>query len=365
MMKLVVIGFIASLLLALLITPWVKRISLWFGSVAVPNHRSMHRTVMPQMGGLAMFISFVAVFAAMAPFVELPIKPFVGIVLGAAVVELVGVLDDRFALKPSRKLLGQMVAAGIVVLFDVRIEVFTNPFGSSWFGLEGWTEWLAVPLTVVWIVGVSNAMNYIDGLDGLAAGVSAIATGSILVMALFMGNWVVVLVCAILLGSILGFLPFNFYPAKLFMGDSGSLFLGFMLASLSVFGFKQITLLSFIAPMVILGVPLSDTLLATIRRWMNKVPIFRADKGHIHHNLMNLGFSMRSTVLIMYAVALFFGVSAIVLAKAPLIGKLLILLLVVLVVQAGAELVGAVKGGKPVLNMLLRLFGRSKPHGGS
>src|SRR5690606_36950471 len=151
----------------------------------------------------------------------------------------------------------------------------------------------------------------IDGLDGLASGVSGIATASILVLALIMGNVTVILICAILLGAIIGFMFFNFYPAKIFMGDSGALFLGFSLATLSILEFKQAALVTFLVPIFILGVPLSDTFFAILRRWVNKRPISVADKNHLHHCLLELGFSHRTTVLIIYGIAAFFGMTAI------------------------------------------------------
>src|SRR5690606_3348807 len=158
----------------------------------------------------------------------------------------------------------------------------------------------------LWIVGVTNAVNLIDGLDGLAGGVSAIATGTILVMAIIMGNPTVIILSLLLLGSTIGFLFYNFHPAKIFMGDSGALFLGFSLATLSVLGFTQATVVSFIVPLLILGVPLSDTFFAIVRRKVNKLPISVADKNHLHHCLLQFGFSHRKTVLIIYGISLFF-----------------------------------------------------------
>jgi UDP-GlcNAc:undecaprenyl-phosphate GlcNAc-1-phosphate transferase len=226
-------------------------------------------------------------------------------------------------------------------------------------------EWLSIPLTIFWIVGVTNAINLIDGLDGLAAGVSGIAVATILVMGIIMGNTTVILLSAILLGSIVGFLFFNFHPAKIFMGDSGSLFLGFALATLSMLGFKQITVVSFVTPLLIIGVPLSDTFFAIVRRWIHKKPIFAPDKGHLHHCLQQLGFSHRKTVLIIYGIATFFGACAVVQSSISNSGlgnwiTFIVIAALVFLLQIGAELIGIVdQSRRPVLDFLARL--RMKP----
>lgn len=283
-------GFAVALILALVATPFVKRFAVKIGAVDAPNSRKVHTKIMPRLGGLAIYLAFIGALIIALPLANGE-KPHIigGLLLGGTIVTLVGALDDRFNLSPLMKLLGQIAAAGVVVAFGITVDFVTLPFGDG-----ANMGWLSVPITIFWIVGVTNAINLIDGLDGLAAGVSAIATGTIFILALMMGNVTVAVLSAVLLGSIIGFLFFNFHPAKIFMGDSGALFLGFSLATLSVLGFKQATLVSFVVPIFILGVPLSDTFFAIVRRIMNKKPISAADKNHLHHCLLGMGLSHRA-----------------------------------------------------------------------
>lgn len=349
-----VIGFAVAMLIALLMTPLVKRFAFWVGAVDAPNHRKVHSRIMPRLGGLAIFIAFVAAYFVVSPAMDaLKSDVVFGLLVGGAIVVVIGALDDRFDLSPKLKLLGQILAASVVVYSGVVIDLVNVPFGDGVISLE----WLAVPLTIFWIVGVTNAINLIDGLDGLSAGVSGIATCTILVLALMMGNVTVVLLCAVLLGSIGGFLFYNFHPAKIFMGDSGALFLGFTLATLSVLGFKQATVVSLLVPIMILGVPLSDTFFAIMRRWVNNLPISVADKSHLHHCLLQLGFSHRTTVLIIYGISLVFGTSAVLLSymsqQQTLWGTVLLVTVLLCILVLGAEAIGIIsKTKKPVLQFL-------------
>lgn len=356
------IGFIVSLVLALGLTPLVKKFAIKVGAVDVPNARKVHTTIMPRLGGLAIFLSFVLTFFLVLPF--LPdsisvrevnfIKAFL---VGGTMTILLGAFDDRFDLPAKLKFLVQIATACVVVFgFDIRIEFANIPF-HTYASVE---SWVAIPFTILWIVGVTNAINLIDGLDGLAAGVSAIAIGTITVMAFFMGNFVVALLCLLLLGSIIGFLYFNFHPAKIFMGDSGALFLGFSLALLSLLGFKQVAIVSFLTPLILIGVPLSDTLFAIVRRWMQKKPIFSPDKGHLHHCLREIGFSHRQTVLIIYGIAAFFGVLAVIQSSAAMYNAnwvtFVVICVMVFFLQIGAEVIGLIgKTKRPLLNFFARL----------
>lgn len=346
-------GCLAALVMALALTPVVKRFAIRIGAVDAPNQRKVHTRIMPRLGGLAIFLAFVCGFFIVLPVLQ-GYKAHVvwGLLLGGAIVTIVGALDDRFDLSPKWKLLGQVIAASVVVSFGVKVDFITIPFGD---GTQ--MGWLSIPLTIFWIVGVTNAINLIDGLDGLAAGVSAIATGTIFVLSLVMGNGTVALLSAALLGSIIGFLVFNFHPAKIFMGDSGALFLGFSLATLSVLGFKQATLVSFVVPIFILGVPLSDTFFAIVRRFLNKTPISAADKNHLHHCLLALGLSHRNAVLVIYGIALMFATSAILLSTVVQWVALIVIVLTLLVLQLGAEWIGIVsKSRRPVINFVQRLL---------
>ncbi|MDF2669349.1 MAG: UDP-phosphate N-acetylglucosaminyl 1-phosphate transferase [Paenibacillus sp.] len=347
------IGFLTACILAVCMTPLVKRFAFFVGAVDKPNQRKVHTRIMPRLGGLAIFLAFVGAFLVIAPAIDdYNVKVASALLIGGAIIVLVGALDDRFDLSPRMKLAAEIIAAFVIVFYgDIQIELLNLPFGDSFE-----TKWLSIPLTILWIVGVTNAVNLIDGLDGLAGGVSAIATGTILVMAIIMGNPTVIVLSLLLLGSIIGFLFYNFHPAKIFMGDSGALFLGFSLATLSVLGFKQATVVSFIVPLLILGVPLSDTFFAIVRRKVNKLPISVADKNHLHHCLLQFGFSHRKTVLIIYAISLFFGVCAILLSQSSLWVTIILVVMILLVMQLGAEVIGIVaKGKRPIINLFLRV----------
>ncbi|AZS17611.1 undecaprenyl/decaprenyl-phosphate alpha-N-acetylglucosaminyl 1-phosphate transferase [Paenibacillus motobuensis] len=356
------IGFIVALGLALALTPLVKKFAFKVGAVDVPNARKVHTKIMPRLGGLGIYLSFIVAFLIIVWFVPESfsvremnfIKAFL---VGGTITVLLGALDDRFDLPAKLKFVVQIATACIVVFgFDVRLEFANIPF-HTYASVE---SWIAIPFTILWIVGVTNAINLIDGLDGLAAGVSGIAIATIAVMAFIMGNEVVGLMSLLLLGSILGFLHFNFHPAKIFMGDSGSLFLGFCLALLSLLGFKQVAIVSFLTPIILIGVPLSDTMFAIIRRWMQKKPIFSPDKGHLHHCLRELGFSHRQTVLIIYGIAAFFGVLAVIQSSAAMYNAnwvtFVVICVMVFFLQIGAEVIGLIgKTKRPLLNFLARL----------
>lgn len=367
MLMMSIIGLVVSLGLALLLTPQVKKFAFKVGAVDVPNARKVHTKVMPRLGGLGIYLAFILTLFLVLPFVadDLSLRDanFIkAFLVGGSMIVLIGALDDRFQLSAKVKLLGQIIAACVVVFgFDISVDFVNIPFQDSFKYLE---SWISIPLTIFWIVGVTNAINLIDGLDGLAAGVSGIAIGTILVMSLLMGNMMIALLCMILLGAIIGFLFFNFHPAKIFMGDSGSLFLGFCLAMLSLLGFKQVAIVSFMTPLIIIGVPLSDTFFAIIRRWVQKKPIFAPDKGHLHHCLRELGFSHRQAVLIIYSIAAFFGVLAVIQSSAAFYDAnwvtFVVICIMMFFMQIGAEVIGLIGLTKrPLLSLLARL--RMKP----
>ncbi|ANY66946.1 undecaprenyl-phosphate alpha-N-acetylglucosaminyl 1-phosphate transferase [Paenibacillus sp. BIHB 4019] len=364
------IGFILALTLALVMTPLVKKFAFFVGAIDKPNHRKVHTRIMPRMGGLAIYAAFVAGFLLLFPFIpdgmltDANMNMIKALLVGGTIIILIGALDDRFELSAKVKLLGQLAAASVVVFgFGIKIDLVNIPFGDAMQPIAGW---IAVPITILWIVGVTNAINLIDGLDGLAAGVSGIAISTILIMAIIMGNIPIILLCSLLLGGIVGFLFFNFHPAKIFMGDSGSLFLGFSLATLSMIGFKQVTIVSFVTPLLIIGVPLSDTFFAIVRRWVNKRPIFAPDKGHLHHCLQELGFSHRRTVLIIWCVAAIFGgfailQSTVIQSTAANWVTFSVICLLMFSLQIGAELIGIVdKTRRPVINFFNRVLLRTK-----
>jgi UDP-GlcNAc:undecaprenyl-phosphate/decaprenyl-phosphate GlcNAc-1-phosphate transferase len=335
-------------MISILITPLVKKLAFKIRATDRPNKRKVHQTLMPRLGGLAIYIAFLAGVILLQP-----INPYsTSIIIGSGIIVISGILDDIYELSAKLKLMAQIAAAAIIVLYGgLQITFINLPFGGLFeFG------YLSIPFTVLWIIGITNAINLIDGLDGLAAGVSSIALVAISGMAFIMGNLYVVTIGSILLVSTIGFLYHNFYPAKIFMGDTGALFLGFMISVLSLLGFKNITFVSFIVPIIILGVPISDTIFAILRRIINKQPLSAPDKSHLHHCLLRLGYSHRETVLIIYAMAALFGLLAVVFAQAKLWGAMLLGAVLLFFIEIIAEKIGLFGREFNPLLKLLRTF---------
>ncbi len=342
--------FIASLI----VTPVVKKLALKIGATDKPNQRKVHSKIMPRLGGLAIFISFLFGLLILRPENE----HMTAIIIGAFIIVIIGVIDDMRELSAKVKFIGQIAAAFVVVLSGVQVDYINLPFGGV---LE--LGILSIPLTIIWIVGVTNAINLIDGLDGLAAGVSTIALITISAMAIVKMDMFVLSIAAILIGSCLGFLKYNFHPAKIFMGDTGALFLGFMIAVLSLLGFKNVTMLSLIVPVIILGVPISDTFFAIIRRIVNKQPLSAPDKSHLHHCMLRLGYSHRQTVLIIYAMAASFGLAAFIFSMSTVWGAMLIVGILLLAIEVFVEKVGLVGSEyKPLLRFISAKSGGPSNH---
>ncbi|MCM3124144.1 MULTISPECIES: MraY family glycosyltransferase [unclassified Mesobacillus] len=330
---------------SILITPMVKKLAFRLGATDYPNTRKVHQKIMPRMGGLAIYISFMVGLLILNP--QSPYH--LAIIAGSVIILLTGIMDDIFSLSAKVKFFNQIVAALVVVVWGgIDVDFINLPFGGRLeFGA------FSLPITLLWIVGVTNAINLIDGLDGLAAGVSSIALISISGMAIVMGDVYVMTIGFLLLASTLGFLIFNFHPAKIFMGDTGALFLGYMIAVLSLLGFKNVTFISFIIPVIMLGVPMTDTIFAIIRRIVKKAPLAAPDKSHLHHCLLNLGFTHRQTVLLIYAISAMFGLTGFIFSFTTMWGSLLILSIMILSIELIVESVGLVhKDYKPLLNMV-------------
>ena len=298
------IAFILTFSIVIMITPLIKNLAFKIGAIDRPSGRKVHQKVMPRLGGLAIVIGVIV-----GMIVSRPSSPYMfHIIIGGLIITLVGVIDDIFQIRATEKLAGQMIAAIVVVSSGLKIDMINLPI-SGFIEFGFW----AYPFTVIWIVGITNAMNLIDGLDGLAAGVSSIALTSILFMAILDGQWLVVSLAIILIASTTGFLVYNFHPAKIFMGDTGSLFLGYSISVLSMLGlFKNIAIFSFVIPIVILGVPIFDAIFAILRRVLKRKKLFSPDKSHLHYCLLELGFSHKKSVLIIYGISAFFGFSAII-----------------------------------------------------
>ncbi|MDC3416703.1 glycosyltransferase family 4 protein [Aquibacillus salsiterrae] len=342
-------GFLALLLCfiaSILLTPQIKKLAIRIGAVDQPNARKVHVKIMPRLGGLAIYISFVLGIVLFLPGSLAEIWP---ILIGSFIITLVGVLDDMKELSAKTKLGGQLLAAIITVLGGVQIDFVTLPFVDRIeFG------YFAIPLTIIWIVAITNAINLIDGLDGLAAGVSSIALITISGMAISMGSTVVALLGLIMLGSTLGFLIYNFHPAKIFMGDTGALFLGYMISTLSVMGlFKNLTVISLIVPIIILGVPILDTVFAIIRRIINRKPLSAPDKLHLHHCLIRLGYTHRQTVIAIYALSALFSLAAVVFTEATVYGSVITLVLLLIMIELIVEVTGLISDSyRPILNLV-------------
>ncbi|WP_019154275.1 glycosyltransferase family 4 protein [Robertmurraya massiliosenegalensis] len=336
-----VITFITSLI----VTPFVKKIAFKIGAIDQPNNRKVHKQVMPRLGGLAIVISFATGLIFFIPD-TMNAWP---ILVGALFIVVIGTLDDIKEISPRTKLAGQLLAAAVTVMGGIQIDYITLPSGEVLhFG------YFAIPLTIIWIVGITNAINLIDGLDGLAAGVSSIALLTISGLALSMGNPLIALLSLLVLGSTVGFLVYNFYPAKIFMGDSGSLFLGYMISVLAVMGlFKNVAMFSLIIPIIILGVPIIDTTFAIIRRIVQKRPLAAPDRLHLHHCLIKLGFTHRQTVIIIYTLSALFGLAALIFTRATLWGSTLLLVAILVLVELIVEVTGLISDKyRPLLHLI-------------
>lgn len=343
-------AMLLTFIVAVLVTPLVRRFAFLIGAVDHPNARKVHVRVMPRIGGLAIYMAFMVGY-----FLLLPTSRYnTAILVGAFIILLTGLLDDRFQLSPRAKLLGQIIATVVVLNSGMRIELINLPFDQQIY-LGAWS----VPITCLWLIGITNAINLIDGLDGLAAGVSSIALGVIATLAMIQGNVYLTMMALLLLASTLGFLVHNFHPAKIFMGDTGALFLGYMLAVFSLLGFKNVTLFSLVVPVLLLGLPISDTLFAIVRRFVQGRPLMSPDKSHMHHQLIDMGFSTRQAVLVMYGITLFFGLASILFAKTTAFGAMITFIVVVIVVELIVELTGIVHPRyQPLIGTVKKITGR-------
>jgi UDP-GlcNAc:undecaprenyl-phosphate GlcNAc-1-phosphate transferase len=330
---------------AILLTPLIKKLAFKIGATDRPNHRKVHEKIMPRLGGLAIFISFIVGILIIQPVADYHWP----IIIGSFIIILTGVFDDIKEISPKVKLAGQVAAAFIVVVYGgLNVEFINLPFGGKLdFGF------MSIPFTMIWIIGITNAINLIDGLDGLAAGVSTIALFSIAGMAVILGNMYVVVVALIVAAGTIGFLLYNFHPAKIFMGDTGALFLGYLIGVLSLLGFKNVTFISLIIPVIILGVPISDTFFAIIRRFVNKQPLSAPDKSHLHHCLLRSGFSHRQTVLLIYAMSAILGLVAFIFSQSTVWGALIVVLVLLITIEVIVEKIGLVREDyKPLLKFV-------------
>ncbi|WP_338788277.1 MraY family glycosyltransferase [Metabacillus sp. FJAT-53654] len=347
-------GFILAFTVSLVSTPFVIKFAKRFGFVDIPNYRKVHKAPKPLIGGLSIVLGATAGILYLKPFYNY----LVPVMLGGFIILVIGMIDDKYNLTPKWKVLGQLIAAIIVVSAGVKIDFFIIPFIGEKIELGVFSYIIAV----IWIIAITNAINLIDGLDGLSAGISAIALSSILVLSILNGQMFVISITVILIGSILGFLPYNFHPAKIFLGDTGALFLGYCIAVISILGlYKSVTIFSLGLPIIALAVPIFDTIFAIVRRLLNKQSISSPDKAHLHHRLLAMGFSHRATVMIIYAIGVSFGLSAILFTRTTLWLSLLFMVALLVLFQLLAELIGLIGNHKPLLTALAKLINKREP----
>lgn len=333
---LTVCAFVLAMALSFILTPVAKSFAFRVGAIDVPkDNRRMHKTPIPRLGGIAIFSAFfLAVICLTVDFIDNQIR---GIIFGALIIVVLGVVDDVMALKPLIKGIPQVFAVFLPVAFGVRIEQIPN-FGPGDAFIDLPIFWQYV-ITMIWIMAILNAVNLIDGLDGLACGVSSIMCLCVVGIAFLLHDYVVCILAASLAGACLGFLPYNVNPAKLFMGDTGAMFIGYTLGCLMVMGlFRASDIINFFIPFLVLGLPIFDMTFAAIRRILSGRSPFSGDKKHLHHKLVAIGLSQRKAVLILYSISAVLGIVAVMLTGEGFKKALFIIALIFVMVAVGCFL---------------------------
>ncbi|HEK9992139.1 TPA: undecaprenyl/decaprenyl-phosphate alpha-N-acetylglucosaminyl 1-phosphate transferase [Streptococcus equi subsp. zooepidemicus] len=363
-----VLVLIGALLMSLLLTPIVRFLSVRVGVVDTPNARRINKVPMPTSGGLAIFTSFVIASLVLMPIAsngahiggQTYFQYILPVVLGGLVVTITGFIDDVYELSPKLKMLGIVIGAIIVWAFtDFKFDSFKIPFGGP---LLAFDPFLTFFLTVLWIISITNAINLIDGLDGLVSGVSIISLVTMAIVAYFflpLTNFFLTLTILILIASIAGFFPYNYHPAIIYLGDTGALFIGFMIGVLSLQGLKNATAVAVVTPVIILGVPIMDTIVAIIRRSLSGKKFYEPDKMHLHHRLLSMGFTHRGAVLVVYGIAMLFSLISLLLNVSSRIGGVLLILGLLFALEVfieGIEIWGEKR--TPLFN-LLKFIGNS------
>lgn len=355
----IAIAFILAFVVTFVTTPYTIKIAKKVGAVDIPkDERRMHKKSMPKFGGPAVIIGFLvsAIYLLIVLSLEHSInlfnvdqygKKLLGFLLGILVIAVFCIVDDIKTIKPITKLIGQLLGAIIVVASGIRIEGITLPF----FNFPEIHQITSIIITLIWIIIVTNAINLIDGLDGLSSGISVISAVSLMIIFVLNGSSMVsVILITALAGALVGFLPFNFAPAKTFIGDTGSNFLGFALAIISILGSaKTYTAAVIVLPLIVLGLPIFDTMMAIIRRIIkgkSLKAVFKADKGHLHHRIVARGFSQKQAVLILYGISAIFGIFAVILTDSGIWKALSFLLIVIVAIAVGYKNFSPEKTGK-------------------
>lgn len=325
-------AFIISLILSLILTPIIIKLAHKLNFVDHPNDRKINTRAVATAGGVAIYLAFMLPLLFFMP-ANQTVK---GVILGGSFMLFLGLLDDKFEFPALIKFAGQVIGALILIFYGLKIDFITNPFGGFiYLGIY------AVPFTVFWIVSIINTINLIDGLDGLAAGVSIIAVMTLFVVGLQENQMIAPMLAILLAGSTAGFLPYNFNPAKIFMGDTGAMFIGYIIAAVSITGaLKSAAAVTIFVPMLALAVPILDTTFAIIRRLFNDKPIGEADHGHIHHRLLAIGLNQKQAVLSVYSISAFLGLVAFIINGIQFDQALIIFIAVILLIIFGAKKIG-------------------------
>ena len=366
-----IIILLVTAIIALILTPIMVVVSRKIGAVDHPNARRINVKPMPSAGGVAIFVAFSAIVLLVLPrFVSLPNYPGITdsylsyvwpLVLGGGIVAATGLIDDIVELGAKSKLLGQIAGACIIWFFTTsHFDNFKIPFGGPLLVFPDWLSFLA---TIFWILAITNAVNLIDGLDGLASGVSIISLTTMgLVAYFFLGTTNVYLPITIfvLVFAIVGFFPYNFPPAIIYLGDTGALFLGFMISVLSLQGLKNATAVAVVTPMLILGVPLTDTVVAMIRRKLNGGSMVEADRMHLHHRLLSLGLTQHAAVLVIYGIAGIFSFIALILNVSSRWGGTFLLVFSLIGLEVLIELIGVLGENRTPLLNIVKFIGNSE-----
>ncbi|HFI0143265.1 TPA: glycosyltransferase family 4 protein [Streptococcus suis] len=358
---------ISTIVVAAVVTPLVRFLSFRVGAVDNPNARRINKVPMPSAGGLAIFIAFTLASLVFLPRIVTHVNYHgtylhyvLPLILSSLIIIITGYIDDVKELEPAPKMFGIVLAATLIWFFtEFHFDSFKIPFGGP---LLIFPTWLSFFLTVLWIVAITNAVNLIDGLDGLVSGVSIISLTTMGIVSYFFlhdSNIFLTLTIFVLVAAIIGFLPYNYNPAIIYLGDTGALFIGFMIGVLSLQGLKNSTAVAVVTPMIILGVPITDTVVAIIRRKLSGQKISEADKMHLHHRLLSLGLTHRGTVLVIYAISFLFSLTSLLLNVSSRVGGVLLVLTMGLGVEVLCELIGIFGENRMPLLNLLRFIGNS------
>ncbi|RMC24981.1 MULTISPECIES: glycosyltransferase family 4 protein [unclassified Lactobacillus] len=343
------------------ITPFIRRLAFVLGAVDIPNARRVNKKPMPTLGGLGIFVTYnIGTFVLLRE--QFPTHEAFSVLLASSVIVLTGIIDDILELKPRQKMFGILIGALIIYfLAGIKMNVLNLPFLNKQINLGWWS----LPITIFWILALTNAVDLIDGLDGLADGVSLISLITMGIVGYFFlhtDQLYIPISCFMLAACLLGFLPYNFHPAKMFLGDTGALYIGFMIAVFSLKGLKNVTFISLLVPITILGVPITDTIYAMIRRKLNHQPVSRADKHHLHHQLMKMGLTHRQTVLAIYSLSLIFSFISLLFLLSPIWGMWLLIAGLVVALEIFVESIGLLgEKYKPLLSLIQKVINsRSK-----